>query len=64
MEIWEVLLAIVMFGVAVGYLYRKFFITGGCTCGSSGGCPAKKMGTVSTIDNSIDCESCHERNKF
>ncbi len=35
MHLWEILMSLGVFCLALWYLYRKFVATGGCSCGGS-----------------------------
>jgi len=43
MQLWDYLISGVIVSIAVWYLYRKFVVNKGCTCGSSSSC-ARKTG--------------------
>ncbi len=57
MKFWDILLTGTVVAVAVWYLYRKFVVSKGCSCGS--GCCSNKSGaTLRSIEdeNSIEGE--------
>ena len=45
MQLWDILLTGGVVALAVWYLYRKFVIQGGCSCGN-GRCAGKRPGSI------------------
>ncbi len=49
MEIGEIIIALGAFGLALWYLYRKFVVTKGCSCGNKS-CSSASSGKYSAAD--------------
>ncbi|HIP83019.1 MAG TPA: hypothetical protein EYH19_05525 [Desulfocapsa sulfexigens] len=56
MKLWDLVFTVAIVVIAVWYLYRKFVVNKGCSCGSS--CSNAKSGkctSPSTDDNRNSC---------
>jgi hypothetical protein len=64
MKFYEIVLAVGMFAAALYYLYRKFIVSRGCTCGNSGACSQTQKSIHAMSEQGGEaCSGCGEGDK-
>ncbi|MBM9612820.1 hypothetical protein JWJ90_00810 [Desulfobulbus rhabdoformis] len=59
MPFWDILATLAVVACAVGYLYRRFTTTKGCSCGSSSCCSRQgAAASCRSLENTTPCIGC------